>query len=175
MELRPALPNEPESGPARTVHHRRVQKMSKTMFSPRNLKLAALMLLLIVGGVFVTSCRGSKANVRTEETVSAAPPAVEVTTAAAIKRDLPRFFEATGSLAGDEQTDVAPQTAGKVVAVGVDIGSFVRRGQMLVQLDADELKLRVDQAAAQVEQAKAAVRQAEEKIGLRSEIGRAHV
>ncbi|HJT65095.1 MAG TPA: efflux RND transporter periplasmic adaptor subunit [Pyrinomonadaceae bacterium] len=137
------------------------------MFSPRNLKLAALVLLLIVAGVFVTSCRGSKANVRNEETTSAAPAAVEVTTAAAIKRDLPRFFEATGSLAGDEQTDVAPQTAGKVVAVGVDIGSFVRRGQMLVQLDADELKLRVDQAAAQVEQAKAAVRQAEEKIGLR--------
>ena len=141
--------------------------MSKTTFSSRNLKLATLMLLLIVAGAFVTSCRGSKANVRTEETAATAPAAVEVTTAAAIKRDLPRFFEATGSLTGDEQTDVAPQTAGKVVAVGVDIGSFVRRGQMLVQLDADELKLRVDQAAAQVEQAKAAVRQAEEKIGLR--------
>ena len=94
--------------------------------------------------------------------------AVEITTAAAIQRDLPRFFEATGSLAGDQQTDVAPQTAGKVVAVGVDIGSYVRRGQMLVRLDDAELKLRVDQAAAQVEQAKAAVRQAEEKIGLRS-------
>ena len=144
--------------------------MNKSKFSPRNLKLAALMLLLILGGVFVTSCRGSKANVRTEEPAATANASalVEVTTAAAIKRDLPRFFEATGSLAGDEQTDVAPQTAGKVVAVGVDIGSFVRRGQMLVQLDADELKLRVDQAAAQLEQAKAAVRQAEEKIGLRS-------
>ena len=140
--------------------------MSKTTVS--NLKLAALMLLLILGGVFVTSCRRSQANVRTEETGTPAPVAVEVTTAAAIKRDLPRFFEATGSLAGDEQTDVAPQTAGKVVTVGVDIGSYVKRGQMLVQLDADELKLRVDQAAAQVEQAKAAVRQAEEKIGLRS-------
>lgn len=143
--------------------------MSKKKFSPPDLKLAALVLLLIVGGVFVTSCRGSKANVRTDETAATTntPAAVEVTTAAAIKRDLPRFFEATGSLAGDEQTDVAPQTAGKVVAVGVDIGSYVKRGQMLVQLDADELKLRVDQAAAQVEQAKAAVRQAEEKIGLR--------
>lgn len=143
--------------------------MPNTMFSSRNLKLAALLLLLIAAGLFVASCSGSKANVRKEETSATAnaPAAVEVTTAAAIKRDLPRFFEATGSLAGDEQTDVAPQTAGKVVAVGVDIGSFVKRGQMLVQLDADELKLRVDQAAAQVEQAKAAVRQAEEKIGLR--------
>ena len=135
----------------------------------RHLKLATLVLLLIAAGVFLSSCGGSRANVRKEETPAeaAANTPVDVTTAAAITRDLPRFFEATGSLAGDEQTDVAPQTAGKVVAVGVDIGSFVRRGQMLVKLDDAELKLRVDQAVAQVEQAKANVRQAEEKIGLK--------
>ena len=127
------------------------------------------MLLLFAVGAFVASCGGSKANVRKEEsTAKADPVAVEVTTAAAIKRELPRFFEATGSLAGDQQTDVAPQTSGKVVAVGVDIGSYVRRGQMLVRLDDSELKLRVAQASAQLEQTKAAVRQAEEKIGLRS-------
>jgi RND family efflux transporter MFP subunit len=133
------------------------------------IKLVVVTLLLVALGVFVTSCGGSKANNRTEATpANAQPLPVEVTTAAAIKRELPRFFEATGSLAGDEQTDVAPQTSGKVVAVGVDIGSPVRRGQMLVRLDDAELKLRVEQAAAQVAQAKAAVRQAEERIGLRS-------
>src|SRR5829696_2620861 len=133
------------------------------------LKLVTLTLLLVAVGGFVASCGGSKANVRKEETAANTQPvAVEVTTAAVIKRDLPRFFEATGSLAGDQQTDVAPQTSGKVVAVGVDIGTYVRRGQMLVRLDDAELKLRVDQASAQVEQARAAVRQAEEKIGLRS-------
>ncbi len=125
-------------------------------------------LLFVVAAAFA-ACGGSRANVRKEETpATTTPSAVVVTTAAAIRRDLPRFFEATGSLAGDQQTDVAPQTQGKVVAVGVDIGSPVRRGQMLVRLDETELKLHVDQAAAQVEQAKAAVRQAEEKIGLRS-------
>jgi len=133
-----------------------------------NLKFALLMLLLVAVAAFIAACGGSKANVRKEETANTPPPAVDVTTATAIKRDLPRFFEATGSLAGDQQTDVAPQTSGKVVAVGVDIGSPVRRGQMLVRLDDAELKLRVEQAAAQVNQAKAAVRQAEEKIGLRS-------
>src|SRR5262245_50629062 len=137
------------------------------MQSQGKLKFTALLLLLAATAVFVASCGGSKANVRKEETAAnTEPAAVEVTTAAAIKRELPRFFEATGSLAGDEQTDVAPQTAGKVVAVGVDIGSYVKRGAMLVRLDDAELKLRVDQAAAQVEQAKANVRQAEEKIGL---------
>ena len=132
------------------------------------LKFAILILLLVATGVFVGSCGGSKANVRSEETAASNQPvAVTVTTAAAIKRELPRFFEATGSLVGDQQTDVAPQTSGKVVAVGIEIGSAVRRGQMLVRLDDAELKLRVDQAVAQVGQAKAAVRQAEEKIGLR--------
>ena len=136
----------------------------------QKLKVLLLLLTLVVAAAFVASCRGSKANVRKEEpNAHAQPAAVEgVTTAAAIKRELPRFFEATGSLAGDQQTDVAPQTSGKVVALGVDIGTYVKRGQMLVRLDESELKLRVDQAVAQVEQAKAAVRQAEEKIGLRS-------
>src|SRR6185369_9288707 len=139
------------------------------MQSQGKLKLIASLLLLVAAALFAASCGGSKANARKEErAANAEPAAVEVTTAAAIKRDLPRFFEATGSLAGDEQTDVAPQTAGKVVAVGVDIGSYVKRGAMLVRLDDAELKLRVDQAVAQVEQAKANVRQAEEKIGLRS-------
>ena len=128
----------------------------------------ALLLMLLVAGAFVASCGGSRANSRKDETAAAAQPVVvEVTTAAAIKRDLPRFFEATGSLAGDQQTDVAPQTSGKVVAVGVDIGSPVRRGQLLVRLDDAELKLRVEQAVAQVGQARAGVRQAEERIGLR--------
>lgn len=137
------------------------------MRSQGTLKLAALILLLLAGGVFVASCGGSKANSKNEPAAPNQPVAVEVTTAAAIKRELPRFFEATGSLAGDQQTDVAPQTSGKVIAVGVDIGSPVKRGQMLVRLDDAELKLRVEQAVAQVGQARAAVRQAEEKIGLR--------
>jgi multidrug efflux pump subunit AcrA (membrane-fusion protein) len=133
---------------------------------PLSLKLALSIAALIAVAVFAISCGGSKANARKEDPTTT-PKAVEVSTAAAIKRDLPQFFDATGSLAGDEQTDVAPQTSGKVVAVGVDIGTHVKRGQMLVQLDDTELKLRVSQSQAQLEQTKAAVRQAEEKIGLR--------
>lgn len=137
------------------------------MRSRAKLKLTLLLLLLAGSSVFVASCGGSRANDRSAENANNQPLVVDVTTASAIKRDLPRFFEASGSLAGDQQTDVAPQTSGKVVAVGVEIGSPVRRGQMLVQLDDAELKLRVDQAVAQLEQARAGVRQAEEKIGLR--------
>jgi len=133
---------------------------------PVRLKLALFIAALLALALFAASCGGSKANARKEDP-STTPKPIEVATAAAIKRDLPQFFEASGSLASDQQTDVAPQTSGKVVAVGVDIGTPVKRGQMLVQLDDTELKLHVAQSQAQVEQAKAAVRQAEEKIGLR--------
>ena len=93
---------------------------------PAQLKPALLIILLAVVVGVIEACGGSKANVRKEET-TATPKVVDVTTAAAIRRDLPEFVEATGSLAGDEQTDVAPQTSGKVVEVGFDIGSAVRR------------------------------------------------
>jgi multidrug efflux pump subunit AcrA (membrane-fusion protein) len=129
----------------------------------------AIAAITLSGAVLVaTSCGGPKANVRKEETTtSGQPAAIEVTTAQAIERELPQFFEATGSLTGDEQTDVSPSVAGKVVVIAVDLGSFVRRGQTIVRLDDVDLKLRVEQAQAQLDQAKAALRQAEEKVGVR--------
>jgi multidrug efflux pump subunit AcrA (membrane-fusion protein) len=135
------------------------------MFSPKPLPLLSLAIIL-AGLLWATSCGGSKANVRKDET-NTQPAVVDITTAPAILRELPRFFEATGSLTGDEQTDIAPSVAGKVVFVGVEMGSYVKRGQTIVRLDEVDSKLRVQQAQAQVEQAKAALRQAEEKVGLR--------
>jgi multidrug efflux pump subunit AcrA (membrane-fusion protein) len=86
----------------------------------------------------------------------------------AISRQLPRFFDATGSLAADEQADVAPSVAGKVVAIGVDLGSYVKQGVVLVRLDDRDARIRLQQAEAQVAQARSAARQAEARIGLRA-------
>ncbi|MGI8917014.1 MAG: efflux RND transporter periplasmic adaptor subunit [Pyrinomonadaceae bacterium] len=137
------------------------------MFASKIFRVLLLVGVLCAVTLFAISCGGSKANVRTDAAPATAPLAVEVTTAPAILRELPRFFEATGSLAGDQQTDVAPSIAGKVTAIGVDLGSYVKRGQMIVRLDDVDSKLRVEQSQAQLEQAKAALRQAEEKIGIR--------
>jgi multidrug efflux pump subunit AcrA (membrane-fusion protein) len=141
--------------------------MASPKFHISALQICGLVLALF-GLLLLAACSGSKANVRKDESsTSAQPPSVEVTSTAAIVRDLPRFFEATGSLTGDQQTDVSPSIAGKVVSVAVELGSFVRRGQTIVTLDAVDSKLRIEQAQAQVDQAKAAVRQAEEKVGIR--------
>ncbi|HEY0080042.1 MAG TPA: efflux RND transporter periplasmic adaptor subunit [Pyrinomonadaceae bacterium] len=117
-----------------------------------------------------SACGGSKAQANKQGAAAAETPVVvvEVATVPAIQREMPRFIEATGSLAADEQTDVAPQVAGRVVAVGVDLGSYVQRGQLLVRLDDADARLRLQQAEAQYAQAQSAIRQAEERIGLRS-------
>lgn len=139
------------------------------MIPRQQLKALAALSLTIALAVASASCGGSRAQAnKPAPEAEAAPQAVVVTTAAAVRRDLPRYVEATGGLAGDEQTDVAPAVGGRVVAVGVDLGSYVQRGQPLVRLDASDAQLRLEQAQAALAQAESSVRQAEERIGLRS-------
>jgi multidrug efflux pump subunit AcrA (membrane-fusion protein) len=132
-------------------------------------RLPILILVLMVS-VFMTACSGlSKAENKEAKTNgnNESPQAIDVMTSSAIQRELPRYFEATGTLASDEQTDVAPLIGGKVVAVGVDLGSFVKKGDMLVRLDDRDARLRLEQAQAQLAQQEATVRQAEERLGLK--------
>jgi multidrug efflux pump subunit AcrA (membrane-fusion protein) len=137
------------------------------MISRNNLTLLLLALALF-SAALLSACGGARSAANTKNINAQPPPeAVQVTTASAIVRDLPRFIEATGSLVADEQTDVAPTVAGKVTAVGVDLGSYVQKGAVLVRLDDADARLRLTQLQAQAQQAQSAVRQAEEKIGLR--------
>lgn len=137
------------------------------MISRESIKFTLGVLLATAVGASFIACGRSNGQSNAAASASPAATAFDVATTKAISRQLPRFFEATGSLAADVQTDVQPQAAGKIVAVGVDMGSAVKKGQMLVRLEPTDYKLRVDQAVAQLENAKAAVKQAEEKIGLR--------
>lgn len=133
----------------------------------RFLQLILVTTLVAFIGLAVTACKKSNGQTNGAATASPTPATVQVSTTAAISRQLPRYFEGTGSLAANEQTDVAAETSGKVAAVGVDIGSSVKRGQMLVRLEDADFKDRVEQAQAQLDQAKATLAQNLAKIGLR--------
>ncbi|CAN5324797.1 efflux RND transporter periplasmic adaptor subunit [soil metagenome] len=135
----------------------------------QQLKLSVFALVLIALCLSV-ACNGSNAASQKEAAAqqqAQQPQIIDVTTAAAITRELPRFIEATGSLVADEQTDVASNIAGRVVAVGVDLGDYVGRGATLVRLDDADARLRLTQLQAQAEGARSAVRQTEARIGLR--------
>lgn len=140
----------------------------KLMFSLERTKARSLAALLAAAALTATACGSrAEANKKAGAEAEAPPAAVEVSTAPAVVRSLPRFVEATGSLAADEQTDVAPQVGGRVVSVNVDLGSYVQRGQVLARLDDADARLRVQQLEAQLAQAQSGIRQAEERIGLR--------
>jgi len=138
------------------------------MTLPGPLKLTLLILLTAAVGTGLIACNRSKGqDNKAGASASPTPASITVSTAPAIMRQLPRFFEASGSLAPNEQSDVAAETSGKVAAVGVDMGSSVRRGQMIVRLDDADFRIKIQQAQAQLDQAKATLRQNEAKIGLR--------
>ena len=123
--------------------------------------------LLAIAGFGLAGCKRSAGQTNAAVNASPTPNVVQVSTMAAITRQLPQYFEGTGSLAANQQTDVAPETSGKVAAVGVDIGSSVHKGQMLVKLEDADFKDRVQQAQAQLDQNQATLQQNMAKIGLR--------
>ncbi len=96
------------------------------MSLPGSLKLILLFLSAAAIGTGLTGCSRSKGQGNNAgASASPTPAAIAVSTTSAVSRQLPRYFEANGSLAPNEQADVAAETSGKVAAVGVDLGSSV--------------------------------------------------
>lgn len=123
-----------------------------------------LLLLSLIGTVVSSGCKSSKDAAETSA-VAATPTAVDVTTTRAIIKPIPTYIEATGNLASDAQTDVAPAIGGKIVEVNFDIGSYVQQGSVLVRLDSRDAQIRLEQARSQAEQQRRAVGQAEANVG----------
>ena len=116
--------------------------------------------IAIFAAAFTQIGCGTAANSATAANANNQPTVVDVTTEAAVIKPIPTYVEATGNLASDAQTDVAPNVAGKIVEVNFDLGSYVQQGDVLVRLDARDAQIRVEQARAQVEQQRQAVNQA---------------
>lgn len=129
-------------------------------------RLLFLLGFVTVSSLATTSCSGSKANTANANQANAnsAPTIVDVTTTAAVVEQIPTYFEATGTLASDASTDVAPTVGGKIVAVNFDIGSYVQKGSVLAQLDDRDARIRLEQTNAQIAQARSGVRQAESNV-----------
>jgi multidrug efflux pump subunit AcrA (membrane-fusion protein) len=139
------------------------------MISRQQFKIFIATLLVASLPASLASCGGSRAQSNAKANTNATPSTpqvVDVSTAPAISRNLPRFIEATGSLAADVSTDVAPTVGGRVVSVNVDLGSFVQQGQVIVQLDPADARLRLEQSRAALQQAESNVQQTEARLGL---------
>lgn len=137
----------------------------------RNRRIPISLAALLAVGLIASAC-GSRTSVKVN--ANNQPTVVDVSTAQAVVQQIPTYFEATGNLASDASTDVAPNIPGKILEVNFDVGSFVQKGSVLVRLDPRDAQIRLDQARAAVEQqrravdqAVAALRQAQVRLGLK--------
>jgi multidrug efflux pump subunit AcrA (membrane-fusion protein) len=120
--------------------------------------------LFLIGAVlFLAACGSKPAG---EVAAAAGPKAVAVSTATAGLRQVSAGFAETGSFVADESSDIATGVPGLVTATPVNVGDFVKRGQVICELDHRDAQLKLDQARAQLDEATSAVRQAQSRIGL---------
>lgn len=112
--------------------------------------------LVLISLSLLASCSSkSKETSARAETKEEPPAAVEVNTAAALERNTSRNVEIVGSLMAEDEVTVSSQASGNLEDITVDLGSPVRRGQVIARLDQRELKLKVDQAEGTLHQAEA--------------------
>jgi membrane fusion protein (multidrug efflux system) len=103
---------------------------------------------LLIAGLAATgiACGRSEAN-RPAPAQAPAPP-VPVALVTAEQRALPGGVDVTGTLMADAQTDVAAESAGRVLAVNVERGSVVRAGAVLARLDGEDARHQLLEAEA---------------------------
>jgi membrane fusion protein (multidrug efflux system) len=90
------------------------------------------------------------------------PPTVEV--AEVVQRDVPIYSEWIGTLDGMVNADIKAQVSGYLLAQKYTEGSFVKKGQLLFQIDPRPFQAAVDQAQGQLAQANGQLAQAKAQL-----------
>ena len=117
--------------------------------------------ILIVICVVCSGCGKPKA-------VAEPPPVqrIPVKTATASIVHVQATFDETGTFVADESSNIAPPVAGRVIRTPIDVGAFVKEGQVICELDHRDAQLRLQQIRAQLTEATAGVKQAQLRIGV---------
>ncbi|HET9024103.1 MAG TPA: efflux RND transporter periplasmic adaptor subunit [Burkholderiaceae bacterium] len=114
-------------------------------------------LVVLVSAAVAAGCGSAKGA--SSEPKAANPAAVLVSVATAAEQPITRFIRVTGTLAAEEQADVAAETQGRVVATPVERGSRVGEG-------ADLIRIAPAEASAQAAEAEANAAQIESRLSL---------
>jgi RND family efflux transporter MFP subunit len=116
----------------------------------------ALLVGLLVAGVSLFCIACGEKNAQADK-----PGAVDVQVAQVEQKDVPIYGEWIGTLDGLVDADVKAQVTGYLLKQAYVEGSFVRKGQLLFQIDPRPFEAALDQAKAQLGQAQAQLANAE--------------
>src|SRR5215212_5260299 len=73
----------------------------------------------------------------------------------AAQETVPRTVVASGTLAAEDQVVLGVKVAGRLAELHVDLGTRVRKGQVVARIDPGDYRLRVEQAVAALQQSRA--------------------
>src|SRR5688572_1242927 len=113
---------------------------------------------LLLAALFFTSC---KSDYQAQQRQAQGPgrpgqaAARQVRTVAVAETPFGETVTVTGTLAAYDQTTVSVKVPGRVRVISVDLGSVVRRGQVIANVDSEDYRLRVQQSEASLAQARA--------------------
>src|SRR5467141_3006657 len=96
---------------------------------------------------------------------AAAPPAPAVEVTPVIQKDVPVQGEWVGTLEGYVNAQISPQVSGYLIRQDYHEGAFVKRGQVLFEIDPRPFQAVLDQAKGQLAQAEAQMANAELNLG----------
>jgi len=96
----------------------------------------------------------ASAAASTEKPGAATPPR-PVKVFQAVEQRVPRTVTSTGALAADDTVVLGVKVPGRLVEQAVDLGTRVRKGQVIARIEQTDYKLRVEQAEAALQQARA--------------------
>src|ERR1700674_5304432 len=98
---------------------------------------------------------------RSNKPAEAAPRPIDVQVVKVEQKDVPVYNEWIGSTEGITNADIKPQVSGYLLRQDYKEGSFVKKGQLLFEIDPRPFQAALDQAKAQLAQAKAQLINAE--------------
>jgi membrane fusion protein (multidrug efflux system) len=113
--------------------------------------------VLIPAALITASCTKSAASAGTER-----PPDVEVV--AVLQKDIPVYHEWIGTVDGLVNAAIRAQVAGYLLTQNYSEGSFVRKGQLLFDIDARPFQAALEQAQGQLAQARGQLAQAKAQL-----------
>ena len=116
---------------------------------------AAKVFLCVVAALALASCKSDyQASQRQGARPGDAKTPRQVKTTAVAETPFGETVTANGTLAAFDQTTVSVKVPGRLSTISVDLGSVVRQGQVIAQIDPQDYRLRVQQADAALAQAR---------------------
>ncbi|HUP44588.1 MAG TPA: efflux RND transporter periplasmic adaptor subunit [Thermoanaerobaculia bacterium] len=142
-----------------------------------------LFLLLLTAALMLAACGGSETSAATSAAPEDAPPlpadvrevGAAVTAPAETGTIVPATdaggtLVSTGEFVSPTRSEVGAKVIGRVGQVHVDEGAFVRRGQPLLTLETDYLRLNLEAAEAETARAQAMLAEAQRDLGRKQEL-----